>query len=135
MYATLTIEAIDYEQELLFTPEERYAQLTLWAQQVVLNCDAQMSTVVAEFFLGHYLKGDPGSGTPPKKITFTTSDWVSIAGGFELSLVHGFEGDVISQLYKNGIETYCKKIPFNSNTIKLIVPNDLRFEGYAIIKN
>ena len=33
MYATLTIEAIDFEQELIFTPEERYAQLTLYVQQ------------------------------------------------------------------------------------------------------
>ena len=64
MYATLTIEAIDYEQSLLFTPEERYAQLTLWAQQVVMNCDAQMSTVVAEFFLGNYIKGDQGEIGP-----------------------------------------------------------------------
>lgn len=134
MYATLTIEAIDYEQELLFTPEERYAQLTLWAQQVVLNCDAQMSTVVAEFFLGHYLKGDHGSGTTTK-IEFTISDWVTIAGGFELSLVHGLEAEVHTEVYSNGAEILCDKIPFNTNTIKLIVPNDYRFEGYAIIKN
>ena len=64
MYATLTIEAIDYEQSLLFTPEERYAQLTLWAQQVVMNCYTNANTVVAEFFLGNYLKGDTGPTGP-----------------------------------------------------------------------
>ena len=39
MYATLTIEAIDYEQ---------------------MNCSSTVSTVVAEFFITNYVKGDPG---------------------------------------------------------------------------
>jgi hypothetical protein len=134
MYATLTIEAIDYEQSLLFTPEERYAELTLWAQQIVLNCDAQMSTVVAEFFLGNYIKGDTGQGTTTQ-IDFTISDWVTIAGGFELSLQHNLDNTVISEIYQNGQEVDMDKIDFNTNTIKLQVPYDFRFDGYAIIKN
>ena len=111
MYATLTIEAIDYTQEIELTPEQLHAELVIWAQQVVLSVEDNVSTVVAEFFLGHYIKGDPGQGTTTR-IDFTTSDWVSIAGGFELSLQHNLENTVISQIFKNGIETYCKKVPF-----------------------
>ena len=79
-------------------------------------------------------KGDPGSGST-KKIEFTTTDWVSIAGGYELSLVHGLESEVHTEIYSSGAEVLCDKIPFNTNTIKLRVPIDYRFEGYAIIKN
>ena len=134
MYATLTIEAIDFEQELIFTPEERYAQLTLWAQQLQLDCDSEMSTVVMEFFLGNYIKGDPGQGTTTK-IEFEVSDWLPVAGGFELLLQHNLENTVISEIYSNGQEVDMDKIDFNNNTIKLFVPYDFRFSGYAIIKN
>ena len=134
MYATLTIEAIDYEQSLLFTPEERYAQLTLFIQQVQMNCSSTVSTVVAEFFIANYVKGDPGQGTTIQ-IDFTTTDWVAIAGGFELSLQHNLDNTVISEIYQNGQEVDMDKIDFNTNTIKLQVPYDFRFDGYAIIKN
>lgn len=79
-------------------------------------------------------KGGPGSGTT-RTLTFTTSDWVSIAGGYELSLVHGLEAEVHTEIYSSDAEILCDKIPFNTNTIKLRVPIDYRFDGYAIIKN
>ena len=134
MYATLTIEAIDFEQELIFTPEERYAQLTLYVQQLQLSVESNLSTVVAEFFLGNYLKGDPGTGTTTK-IEFTTSDWVSVAGGFELSLQHNLGANVQVTIYESNNEVIVDKNLFNTNTVKLFVPYDFRFNGYAIIKN
>lgn len=79
-------------------------------------------------------KGDPGSGSTVQ-IDFTLSDWVSIAGGYELSLQHNLDNIVISQIYSGGKEVEADKIDFNENTIKLSVPYDFRFEGYAIIKN
>jgi len=64
MYATLTIEAIDYTQDVELTPEQVHAELIIWAQQVVLSVNENMSTVVAEFFLGNYIKGDQGEIGP-----------------------------------------------------------------------
>jgi len=61
MYATLTIEAIDYTQEIELTPEQLHAELVIWAQQVVLSVEDNVSTVVAEFFIANYVKGEDGN--------------------------------------------------------------------------
>ena len=134
MYATLTIEGIDYTQDVELTPEQQYLELSLWAQQCILSVEENVSTVVAEFFLGNYIKGDPGQGTTIQ-IDFTLSDWVSVAGGYELILQHNLENTVISEIHSGGKVVEADKINFNENTIKISVPYDFRFEGYAIIKN
>lgn len=79
-------------------------------------------------------KGDPGSGST-LTLDFTTSDWQAVAGGFELSLQHNLDADIQATIYENNNEVIVDKNLFNKNTVKLFVPYDYRFNGYAIIKN
>ena len=136
-YHKLTIKPVNPDINVIEYLTGDCHRLTSRTNTLTVSHREQPTEETINFILGTYKKGDqgdPGVGTTTK-IEFTISDWVSVAGGFELSLQHNLESNVQATIYESDNEVIVDKNLFNTNTVKLFVPYDYRFAGYAIIKN